>query len=330
MKFCEKCGNKLKEGFAFCDKCGAKVKEKVKEEKKEEREVRPVVYSKPPKSGKGKFVFLWILVCLLLISTITFLILWLTKPSNENSSSKGGGFNGDPTPTPTATSKPSPTPDSPKKTNSYVGKWEQNVEYKTGSKVTQRTYGLIELNKDGTFRSEFYDKDNKKDTYEELEGTYKVRNDVVTFSYELKGEETTLELEIKDDKMCLNDDCDDYLVKDGNNKITIYDDDGDDITTKEIKTINYSQYEQLQKDYEDAIVVIVREGCSWCEKFESVVEDINEEYDTKVYYYEYDGKISVSGTPATVIIKNGYIVNLVEGYKDFSDMADILDELGVK
>ena len=342
MKFCEKCGNKLKEGYAFCDKCGTKVKEEEKkkekeidenveivEEKeepkkpkvKEEKEVSPIILSKPPKSGKGMIVFLWILVVLLLASTITFLILWLTKSTSvENySSGKNGGDVSDPT----------PTPDNPKKTDPYVGKWEQNVEYKSGNRVTQRTYGMIELKDDGTFETVFYDKDDKSDTYEEFEGTYKIRNDIVTFSYELKGEDTTLELEFKNDKLCLNDDCDDYLVKDGNNKITIYDDDDDD-SSEEIKTITYSEYQQLQKDYEDAIVVVIKDGCSWCEKFESVVEEISEEYSTPVYYYEYDGKISVNGTPATVIIKNGYVVDLVEGYKEYSDMEEILDDLGVK
>ena len=335
MKYCEKCGNELKEGFAFCDKCGAKVgakeekkekkeheeKEEVKEHKVEARPA-PVMVSRPQKSGKGQIIFLWILNILLLAATITFLILWLTKPTKtENySNSNGGGKPVEPTPTPTPS----------KKINQYVGKWEQNVEYKQGSKIVQRTYGMIELKNDGTFESIFYDKDDKTNTLEEVEGTYEVDDDTIYFSYKVEGVRDTLELEIKNGKMCLNDDCDDYLVKDGNNKITIVEDDDDDDDTTNIKSITYTEYQNLQKEYKDAIVVIIKDGCSWCEKFESVVEDIAEEYATPVYYYTYDGKVSVSGTPTTIIIKNGYIVDSVEGYKEFSDMADILDDLGVK
>lgn len=341
MKFCEKCGNKLKEDYEFCDKCGAKVgkgspkkheekkekeKEKVvKEEKIEEEKVvektvekpAPKYEPKPPKSGKGKFVFLWILVVILLASTVTFLILWLTKPTESNNSNYNKKDN-------TETVDPEP-----KKDNKYVGKWEQNVEYKTGTKVTQRTYGLIELKKDGTFESLFYDKDNMSKTKEEIDGTYTVSGNKVTFTYKLDGEKETKTFTIKNDKMCIDADCDDYLVKDGNNKITIYNDD-DDFDLIDIKTITYTEYENLQKNYKDAIVVVVREGCSWCEKYEEVVEEIADYYKTPVYYYESDGKISISGTPTTIIIKNGYIVDTIEGYKEYSAVADILDELGVK
>ena len=335
--FCEKCGNKIKEEYAFCDKCGAKVSAKVekkdhKEEKKEkieeERPVPPVPPERPPrppkqKSGKGMLVFLWIMVVILLATTITFLILWLTK-STENSNTSN--YNGEkPVVTPTPTPKPA-------KTESYIGKWEQNVEYKSGTEVVQRTYGLIELKEDGTFRSLFYDKDDISGTKEEIEGSYKVNNDVVTFKYTSSGVSDTLDLTIKDGKLCLNIACDDYLVKDSyNNKITIYDDDDDDDDNiNEIETITYDEYVKLQKDYKDAIVVVVKPGCAWCEKFESVVEKINDYYAIHVYYYNSDGKISITGTPTTIVIKNGYIVDTIEGYKEFSDMETILDDLGVK
>lgn len=350
MKYCEKCGNKLEEGFAFCDKCGAKVgkgtskkheeheeketkKEKIKEEKVKEEKIKEEVKEevvedkplppvpprppRPPKSGKGKFVFLWILVLLLLASTVTFLVLWLTKPTESNNSNYNKKDN-------TETVDPEP-----KKDNKYVGKWEQNVEYKSGTKVTQRTYGLIELKEDGTFESLFYDKDNMSKTKEEIDGTYKISGNKVTFTYKLDGEKETKTFTIKNDKMCIDADCDDYLVKDGNNKITIYNDDDDDDKV-EIKKITYTEYQNLQKNYKDAIVVVIQDGCSWCEKYESVVEKIADYYKTPVYYYESDGKISISGTPTTIIIKNGYIVDSIEGYKDYSVVADKLDELGVK
>lgn len=337
--FCEKCGNKLKEDFEFCDKCGAKVekkehkkhheekepeekKPKIKEEKIKEEKVEKPVPPEPPKpprppkkSGKGKTIFLVILDLLLVGAAVTFLILWLTKSNDCDCK---------------CDKCESTVVDEPKKEKSkYVGKWEQNVEYKSGSKVTKRTYGLIELKEDGTFEAVFYDKDNISKTKEETKGKYTVKGTEITFSYKDEdGDNQTLDMVIKNDKICLDDDCKDYLVKNGNNKIVIYDDDDDNV--KEIKKIKFTEYENLQKNYKDAIVVVIRDGCSWCEKFESVVEEIVDHYDTPVYYYESDGKISVNGTPTTIVIKNGYIVKTVEGYKEYSAMEDILDELGVK
>ena len=339
MRYCEKCGNELKEGYAFCDQCGAKVNtkekkeekkkedkkehvEKVIEEKKEkehvERPVPPVPPPRPPKSGKGKIVFLTILNILLLAAAITFLVLWLTKSTDNKCSDIKEKDIVDPTPTPT-----------PKDDNPYVGRWEQNIEYKTGSKVTQRTYGLIELKDDNTFRALSYDKNDVVNTKMEIEGTYTVSGNKITLKYKEYGSYDTLTVFIKNDKMCKDDDCEKYLVRDSyNNKITIYNDDDDD--NSNIEMITYSEYEKLQKDYKDAIVIVVRDGCSWCEKFESVAEKIAEEYTTPVYYYKYDGKISVTFTPTTMIIKNGYVVDSVEGYKEYSDMEEILDDLDIK
>ena len=339
MKYCEKCGNELKEGFAFCDKCGAKVstketkkekkeKEEIKEEVKEEvnekveQKKQAPVAPKKPKSGKGKIVFLTILNILLLAATITFLVLWLIKPTEEKCEKNYNDDNGN-------TEKPI---DDPKKTdNEYVGKWEQHVEYKSGSKVTQRTYGLIQLTKDGEFKAVYYDEDDKSGTMEETKGTYTIKNNKITFKYKLDGENETLDAYFKNNKLCMDDDCEDYLTKNGNNTIVIYDDDDDDddFTKTSIKTINYTEYENLQKNYKDAIVVVVRDGCSWCEKFESVVEEIDENYVTSVYYYESDGKISITGTPTTILIKNGYIVDTINGYKDYDDMVEALDEVGI-
>ena len=166
---------------------------------------------------------------------------------------------------------------------------------------------------------------------EETKGTYTIKNNKITFKYKLDGENETLDAYFKNNKLCMDDDCEDYLTKNGNNTIVIYDDDDDDddFTKTSIKTINYTEYENLQKNYKDAIVVVVRDGCSWCEKFESVVEEIDENYVTSVYYYESDGKISITGTPTTILIKNGYIVDTINGYKDYDDMVEALDEVGI-
>ena len=336
MKFCEKCGNKIKDGFQFCDKCGAKVgkKEDKKEEEKKEtkKEVEKPVYQpipvKPVKSGRGMTIFLTITSLLLLAAAITFLVLWLIKPTskdcNPKSYSNGGNDNTEKEPT----KKPVESNDK------YIGRWEQNIEYQYKGETIQRLYGLIELRKDDTFRSLYYDKDDIDDTKEEIEGTYTISGNIVTLKYEDFGETETITLKIKDDKLCVDNSCESYLVKDSyNNKIIIEtdgyfadDDDDDDDDYDTIKTITYSEYEDLLDEKEDAVVVVVRAGCSWCEKFEPVVEELADEFYTSFYYYKLDDKIGVDSTPTTLLIKDGKVVKKIVGYYDLETMEDYLSD----
>ena len=338
--FCEKCGNKIKEGYKFCDKCGTEVKkpkkvEEEKEVKKVEKEVEtkkieekninseqtnPVVnqpVKKKEKKGKGKVVLLTILNLILLATTILFLVLWLIKPSNskcENSSSNNY----------------SNTTDEKKddkkatKESSIVGKWEQNVDYKQGDNVVSRTYGMIELKSDGTFNSVFYDKDDMSNS-ERLNGTYTSSGNTVYISYYEDGENKSSTLYIEDDKMCINKrDCEDYLVKDSyNNKVVVYQ---DTKKTSSIEYIDYDDYKKILSEKRNAIVVVVHEGCYYCELFESVVEEIVNNYFTPVYYYEIDNNLDVSGTPTTFIIKNGEVVDSIVGYKEYSKVEEILED----
>lgn len=331
MKYCEKCGNELKEGFAFCDKCGAKIEKAKKDSKKEEKEEKKVVKEEkkepvvkerpvppvppvppfpPKKPGKGKMVFLTILNILLLGAAITFLVLWLTRPNGDCSCDC-----------------PKCGVEPPVTEKKYVGKWEQNLEYKSGSKVFQRIYGMIELKDNGKFESLFYDKDNKSSTTEEISGTYTVSGSSVVLSYTENGKKQTTTMVLSDKKLCFKDETENCLVKDSyNNKVTIYKDE----PTSDIEYITYTDYVNLQKNYKDAIVVVVHEGCSYCEKYEPVVEEIAENYSTPVYYYENDGKINVNSTPTTIVIKNGYIVDSYIGYMTYSAISEKLDDLGVK
>lgn len=360
MKYCKNCGNKLKEEYAFCNKCGAKVekvekKDEIKEEiveekkekevknaekKKEEKLVKeevkveepkkekikqeekvefvPPVYIEPKKkSGKG---FLYFLILLLLASTITFLVLWLTKPSesckgNSNTAEYKDKKNDNPV------TKPVEEDD-----DKFIGKWEQNVDYKMGNTTALSTYGMIELKKDGTFRSLFYDKEDMYNNREEYRGTYKVRGNRISFNFDTSddGEYAFDELIVKNDKLCLDDECENYMVQSSyNNKIVIQVDDTTDAS--DVDYIDYDEYQEIINDEEDAIVVVVRDGCSWCKKYESVVEEIIDNYVTPVYYYEYNNKIDVTGTPTTIIIKDGKIVDKIEGYKEYSAVEKVLD-----
>lgn len=348
--YCEKCGNKIKEGYKFCDKCGTKVKENIKkleenkevkkiEEKKVDNkieknkeitinndEIKPVVYGKQNnKKGKGKFIFLIILNLLLLASTIVFLVLWLTKPSEKSCRSteeKTSNYSNSSDKKDNKDAKKDSKDDSK---STIVGKWEQNVDYKQGNEVVKRTYGMIELKNDGSFNSVFYDKDNMSDS-ERLNGTYTSSGNTVYLKYKDEdGDNQTATLYIENDKMCIKQrDCEDYLVKRSyNNKVVIYEDESD------IEFINYSDYQKIINNKESAIVVVVRDGCYYCEQYESVVEKIHENYFTPVYYYENDNNIEVTGTPTTFVIKNGEIVDTIIGYYEYSKVEERLDKSNV-
>lgn len=317
MKYCEKCGNKLKEEFAFCDKCGAKIEKKEIKIKKEEvkEEIKKDITPSPIapiiiKKNKGKLIFLSILNILLLAATITFLVLWLTKPTNSNYSSYKN-TNG--------------KTEDKKEDNPLIGKWEQTIEYKSKNKVVQTISGSIEFKENHTFKTIYYDKDDKNNSLIEQNGTYSVNGNSIKIEWIENGERNTETITLDNDKLCLDSSCSNYLTKD-NNKTVIYLDEA----TKQIDKIDYNEYNKILNNGKDAIVVVVRDGCVWCEKFEEVVEEIAEEYDTPVYYYEMDSNIDVAGTPTTIIIKNGKIVGLIEGYSYLETVEDKLDDLGIK
>ena len=314
MRYCEKCGNKLKEGFLFCDKCGAKVEDKVKEVKEvkkekvveEVKEVKkveePIYYLPPKKKGKKGIVFLIIMNILLLASTITFLVLWLTKPE-----------------------KTTKTVNKAKVENKFVGKWEQNIEYQTGKRVVQRIYESIEVKNDNSFRIVSYDKDNIAETKEELSGTYTIDGDKIQITWKDGNKKQSETYELNGNKLCIDSACQNYLLKNGSgNKIVIPIDEA-----KAIETIDYDQYNKILNSNNDAIVVVVRDGCHWCESFESVVEDLLKDYNTPIYYYQLDNNIDISATPTTIIIKKGQIIDVIEGYKSLSSMESILDNLDI-
>ena len=306
MKYCEKCGKKLKEGFKFCDKCGTEVKEK--EEKKKEKMVElkqaPKILPYPPKK-KGKIIFLTIMNILLLASTITFLILWLIKPANKENKKKEKETVND----------------------KFIGKWEQNVDYKSGNKIVQSIYESIEIKNDKTFKMTYYDRDNRYSTKKEYSGTYIIDGDEIIIKCVEDDEKKVDSLTLKNNKLCANYKCDNYLVKNNpNSKITIQ---TKNDNPDEINTITYEDYKRIKDNNDTAIIVVVQDGCHWCELFEDVVKKINENYITPVYYYKLDDNIGVVGTPTTIIINNG-VEERVSGYKEYNSMKDILDDLNIE
>lgn len=351
MKYCHKCGKKLDEDVRFCIACGAKVDEEVKEVKKEEKkqekkekkenkkiekeekkveevkveEVKPVevepVYTPPKKKGKGKVIFVTILIVLLVAAVVTLSILLVLKGNDSNSNSNSSGYSDK-----KDDDNKKDTPKKDDKESEFVGDWEHYVTYKENGKTQYTAYAELNLKKDGTFYFQRYYTDTPKNKTE-LKGTYKIKgDDLLYLYYTYEGEEDNTAVFLKNGKLCIETrNCEDYFVKEGNNKITI--DDSDDTTTVEF--IDYYDYKDIIDDKDDALVVVVREGCVYCEKYESVVEKIADNYSTPIYYYESDGKIDVDGTPTTFIIQEGKIVKKIEGYYEYDKVSAILDSYDV-
>lgn len=107
--------------------------------------------------------------------------------------------------------------------------------------------------------------------------------------------------------------------------------------------ITMEDYQELMKeDY--FVVVIGKTGCSFCSKYQPVMNKIVEEYDVKMYYVDiakltnddYNTLISTTtyfdenewGTPLTLVFKNGEYYNAFSGYAEKSTIVNFLESVG--
>ena len=113
----------------------------------------------------------------------------------------------------------------------------------------------------------------------------------------------------------------------------------------EFVQIDVDKYLDLMKEEEKSIIYVARPGCSWCQKETPVIRSIGSEYNLKIYYlntdgfwnseledYTEDGKKFVNssekykegfGTPNTIIVQNGKIVDGEFGYAEKSALKSL-------
>ena len=123
-------------------------------------------------------------------------------------------------------------------------------------------------------------------------------------------------------------------------------------TTKpgEFIDITLNEYLDRMKGEEKSIIYIARPTCSWCQKETPIIKKIIGEYDLKVYYlntenfydssiqdYTEDGYTFMAssekykdgfGTPNTIIVQNGEIVDGAFGYVEAKELKDLLVKNG--
>lgn len=112
------------------------------------------------------------------------------------------------------------------------------------------------------------------------------------------------------------------------------------IAGKNYKTtteLSYDEYTEKLKNKESFIVLLYQTGCSHCESFEPKLDEIIEYYNLEIYalnlaelsdkeYSSVKNKTFVSGTPTTVVFKEGSYKDKIVGDKDVQDVIDFLVE----
>ena len=204
---------------------------------------------------------------------------------------------------------------------SYVGKWEHNITWKRGGKVSRESYASFELLKNGTFNYVGYSKNmDDKIIYN---GTYNENNGIIYVYFNYEEQDYTGKLYINDNKLCMNEEnCEDYFVKTSSK-------DKNSLTLNEDPTyISYSDYQNLLNNGENAIVVFTMDSCSHCIEYKEILNKVVSNYSTPIYYYEVEADDIV--TPTTHIIKNGVNVETIVGTTEYSKLSKILDKNNIE
>ena len=108
--------------------------------------------------------------------------------------------------------------------------------------------------------------------------------------------------------------------------------------------ITYSEYEEKMNAKEPFLVVIVRDGCGYCEMYEPIVEEVANEYRLPIYYInmtnlnndEYTALGTSNsyfkknqgkwGTPTTLFMYGNSVIDSIPGYVDKDEFVKFVKE----
>lgn len=108
--------------------------------------------------------------------------------------------------------------------------------------------------------------------------------------------------------------------------------------------ITYSEYEDKMNSEEPFLVVVVRDGCGYCEMYEPILKEVAEEYKLPIYYInmtnlnneEYTALGTSNsyfkknqgnwGTPTTLFMKGKEAIKTIPGYVDKDKLVDFVKE----
>ena len=120
--------------------------------------------------------------------------------------------------------------------------------------------------------------------------------------------------------------------------------------TFEFINITIDEYLEKMKEENKSIIYVARPGCSWCQKESPIIKSLGSEYDLKIYYlntdpfwdsaantYSKDGEKFINsaeqykdgwGTPNTIIVANGKIVDGEFSYVEKDKLKDLFKRNG--
>lgn len=108
--------------------------------------------------------------------------------------------------------------------------------------------------------------------------------------------------------------------------------------------ITYSEYEEKMNTEEPFLIVVVRDGCGYCEMYEPILEEVADEYKLPIYYMNMSNLSSDEytalgtsnsyfkknqgkwGTPTTLFMYGKSVVDSISGYVDKDKFVDFVKE----
>ena len=109
-----------------------------------------------------------------------------------------------------------------------------------------------------------------------------------------------------------------------------------------INEITYSEYEEKINNEETFLVMIVNDGCSYCEMFIPVMTEVANEYSIPVYSLNLANLISDEynslsnsnsylkrerwGTPTTLLMQGKTVINSIGGYVEKENLVSFVKE----
>lgn len=106
--------------------------------------------------------------------------------------------------------------------------------------------------------------------------------------------------------------------------------------------ITYSEYESKMAEEKPFLVIIVRDGCGYCEMYEPVVEEVSNEYKVPIYYINLTNLTSEEqsllaksntylktkewGTPTTLFMYGKTVVDSISGYVEKEEFVEFIKE----
>lgn len=108
--------------------------------------------------------------------------------------------------------------------------------------------------------------------------------------------------------------------------------------------ITYSEYEEKMNTEAPFLVVVVRDGCGYCEMYEPILEEVSGEYKIPIYYINMSNLSSEEytalgtsnsyfkknqgkwGTPTTLFMYGESVIDSISGYVDKDELVDFVKE----